>query len=49
VLDESDLEPAMLAGKMAGMIGRRERRPAIRLEGARQTADWLSQGTGAGR
>lgn len=49
VLDESDLEPAMLAGKMAGMIGRREWCPAIRLEGARQTADWLSQGTGAGR
>ncbi|GBE52562.1 undecaprenyldiphospho-muramoylpentapeptide beta-N- acetylglucosaminyltransferase [bacterium BMS3Bbin14] len=49
VLDESDLEPAVLAGKMAGMSGRREeRRPAIRLEGARQTADWLSQCTDAG-
>ncbi len=48
VLDESDLEPAVLAGKMAGMIGRRERRPAIRLEGARQTADWLLQCTDGG-
>jgi len=43
VLEDTDLEPALLAKKMTGMIGSRGRTPSIQLDGAQQTADFLEQ------
>jgi len=41
VLAEEDLEPALLARKITGMLGRQSRIPAVQLNGAEQTAAFL--------
>jgi predicted glycosyltransferase len=38
VLVKEDLEPALMARKITGMLGRKTRRPSVQLDGAQQTA-----------
>jgi len=40
-LTEQDLEPALLARKITGMMGRQNRMPEVQLDGAKQTAAFL--------
>jgi len=43
VLADKDLEPALLAQKITGIMGRQNRIPAVQLDGAEQTAACLSK------
>jgi predicted glycosyltransferase len=43
VLSEKDLEPALMAQKITGMMGRQIKVPAVQLDGAEQTAACLTK------
>ena len=43
VLTEKDLEPALLARKITGKLDQQNRVPAVQLDGAEQTAAYLTQ------